>query len=198
MGESGDSYTRFFIEDYKGYLLYHLPKTDPEWFLWEVDWINRESEKETILFKDGDTYWSVDQFGHMYLTEYLVMFFVDKSIDEMEMRNKHNLFIKKGADLESDWYSTPPKPNPNARIHVPPSLLEYHQVTDLGLRIKNPWIKPKTEWECLVIWSLVCIFLMVYAKPSKRRFFMCWIGAIMTLIVLQYSFPYMDAYWATM
>ncbi|WFD24811.1 hypothetical protein MEQU1_003516 [Malassezia equina] len=132
MGESGDSYTRFFIEDYKGYLLYHLPKTDREWFLWEVDWIDRESEKETILFKDGDTYWSVDQFGHMYLIEYLVMFFVDKSIDEMEMRNKHNLFIRKGADLESDWYSTPPKPNPN-----------------------NPWIKPKTEWECLVIWSLV-------------------------------------------
>ena len=82
-------YTRYFIKDVNGYRLYQLPQTEIDWYTWECDMCDRDSEHDLILFKDGDTYWSLDWFSFPLIIGNLVDFFVNKTIDETELLEKH-------------------------------------------------------------------------------------------------------------
>ena len=59
MADPNSNYTRFFIKNVNGYLLYHLPQTDVDWYTWECDMCDRETERDTMLFQDGESYWSL-------------------------------------------------------------------------------------------------------------------------------------------
>ena len=113
MVEPNSNYTRFFIKDVNGYLLYQLPQTRIDWFTWECDMCDRESEHLTILFQDGDTYWSLDWFTIPLNIEALVGYFVEKNIDTKELLEKHKILIKRSVGSEPDkgpWYFARPKP----------------------------------------------------------------------------------------
>lgn len=109
MDETNTSYTRYFIKDMNGFLLYHLPKPRFEWFHWELDMCDRDSEHFTMLFREGDTYWSLDWYWGSLNMEAVVDFFVEKTIDEKELLRKHGIFVKSGVSSRPDegpWYFT--------------------------------------------------------------------------------------------
>ena len=104
-------YTRFFIKDVNGYCLYQLPQTEIDWYTWECDMCDRDSEHDLILFKDGDTYWSLDWFSFPLIIGNLVDFFVNKTIDEIELFDKHKILVKRSDGPEPDkgpWYFSRP------------------------------------------------------------------------------------------
>ena len=105
-------WTRFFIRDVNGHILYKLPETELDWCLWELDMCNRESDKDEILFQDADGYWTLYWTGYLHIHA-LVAFFIDKTIDEKELLSKYNILIKRSVGPEPDkgpWFSTTPKP----------------------------------------------------------------------------------------
>ena len=105
-------WTRFYIRDVNGHILYELPKTEADWYLWDADISDRDSEKEEILFQDADGYWLLDWKGNLDI-DALVKFFIDKSIDEKELLSKYRIMIKRSFGPEPDkgpWFSTTPSP----------------------------------------------------------------------------------------
>ena len=104
-------YTRFFIKDVNGYSLYQLPQTEIDWYTWECDMCDRDSEHDLILFIDGDAYWSFDFFDPAFTMQALVDFFVNKTIDEIELLEKHKILVKRSDGPEPDkgpWYFSRP------------------------------------------------------------------------------------------
>ena len=105
-------WTRFFIRDVNGHILYELPKTEADWYLWDADISDRDSDKDEILFQDADGYWLLDWKGNLDI-DALVKFFIDKSIDEKELLRKYRIMIKRSFGPEPDkgpWFSTTPNP----------------------------------------------------------------------------------------
>ena len=105
-------YTRYFIRDVNGHVLYELPKTKSDWYIWEADMTDRESEKDEILFQDAEGYWSLYWTGYLYIHA-LVAFFIDRTIDEKELLSKYRIMIKRSFGPEPDkgpWFSTTPNP----------------------------------------------------------------------------------------
>ena len=104
-------YTRFFIKDVNGYSLYQLPQTEIDWYTWECDMCDRDSEHDLILFIDGDAYWPFDFFDPAFTMQALVDFFVNKTIDETELLEKHKILVKRSDGPEPDkgpWYFSRP------------------------------------------------------------------------------------------
>ena len=111
MADPNSNYTRFFIKDLNGYLFYHLPQTRVDWFTWECDMCDREAEHETMLFQDGDSYWSLYCPCEYVNIDALVNFFVEKTMDAKELEEKHKIFVKKSFGSEPDkgpWISMRP------------------------------------------------------------------------------------------
>ena len=70
---------------------------------------DRDSEHFTMLFRDGDTYWSLDWYWGSLNMEAVVDFFVEKTIDEKELLRKHGIFVKNWVSSRPDegpWYFT--------------------------------------------------------------------------------------------
>ena len=111
MADPNSNYTRFFIKDINGYLLYHLPQTRVDWFTWECDMCDRNSEHETMLFQDGETYWSLIWYSGSLDIDAMVKFFVERSIDEKELEDKYKIIVRRSFSSEPDtgpWISTRP------------------------------------------------------------------------------------------
>ena len=77
MADPNSNYTRFFIKNVNGYLLYNLPQTDVDWYTWECGMCDRETEQDTMLFQDGDTYWSLTWYSGSLDIDAMVKFFVE-------------------------------------------------------------------------------------------------------------------------
>ena len=105
-------WTRFFIRDVNGHILYELPKTEADWYLWDADMTDRDCDKDETLFQDADGYWSLDWEGYLHI-EPLIAFFIDKTIDEKELLSKYKIVIKRSFGPEPDkgpWISARPSP----------------------------------------------------------------------------------------
>lgn len=96
------NYTGYFIKNINGYLLYNLPQPDGDWYIWEVDVCIRESEQDTILFQDGESYWSLSWDGVSIEIDALVKFFVERSIDEKDLEDKYKIFVRRSFSSEPD------------------------------------------------------------------------------------------------
>lgn len=111
MADPNSNYTRFFIKNVNGYLLYHLPQTDVDWYTWECDMCDRETERDTMLFQDGESYWSLICYSGYLRIDALVKFFVERSIDEKELEDKYKIVVRRSFSSEPDtgpWISTSP------------------------------------------------------------------------------------------
>ena len=111
MDETNICYTRYFIKEINGYLLYHLPKSRYEWFHWELDMCDRDSDQDTILFQDGNTYWSLIWYSGILNIDALSKFFVEKFIDENQLFEKYKIVVRCSIGSELDkgpWFFTKP------------------------------------------------------------------------------------------